>query len=348
VSPPLILLDPYPRTRELIFRSVDWERLQACGTIVTHDGEGQMPSEMVDEHIAEAALVIGQTDLPAQRLERAARLKAILNVEGNFLPNVDYETCFRRGVQVLGAGPAFALPVAEFALGLALDAARGITGGDRAFRAGEERYGLAGNHDAFLLTEAPVGFVGFGHLGRALLPLLQPFRPRIRVYDPWLPDGYLREHGAMPAPLDELLGCSRVVFVLAGVTRENRGMIGARELALMPDGAVLLLISRAPVVDWEAFLAATRSGRLRGATDVFPEEPVAGDDPVRDNDHLILSAHRAGGLREALYRIGEMATDDAQLLLADLPPVRMQPARRETVGRLRSTPGRTYPEGSDR
>ena len=130
--------------------------------------------------------------------------------------------------------------------------------------------------------------------------------------------------------------------MLAGVTADNQAMIGARELALIPDGAAMLLISRAGVVDWQAFTEAAASGRIRAATDVFPIEPVAPDDPVRGNMNLLLSAHRAGGMRQVFRRIGEMVVDDAELVLRGLPPVRLQAARPETVGRMRSIPGRSY------
>jgi phosphoglycerate dehydrogenase-like enzyme len=337
----LILFDPQPRSRAMLFSDEDWNRLAAAAEIVA-DGEGRMSDAVVERHIAEASLIVGQTDLPAVRIEKAARLKAVINVEGNFLPNVDYAACFARGIQVLSIAPAFALPVAEMALGLALDLARGITPADRAFREGSEAYGLPGNRGAHLLTNSAVGLIGFGNLGRALLPLLMPFRPKLRVFDPWLPEGYLREFGLEPASLDEVMSQSRTVFVLAGVTTENQAMLGAREFALMPDGASLVLMSRAAIVDWQAFTAAAASGRIRAATDVFPAEPVADDDPVRKNPGLLLSAHRAGGMEEVFRTIGEMVVDDALLILAGLPPVRLQPARRETVGRMRSPPGRSY------
>lgn len=340
----LVLFDPFPRSRQLIFTEALWQRLIGRARVVAHE-DGRMPAEMIDRHIGDAEIIIGQTDLPAERIEAAPRLRAVINVEGNFLPNVDYAACFRRGIQVLAVAPAFAAPVAEMGLALALDLARGVTAADRAFRSGEERYGLAGNHQAFTLAGCDIGLVGFGNLGRALLPLLEPFRPRIRVFDPWLPEGYLREFGVIPASLDEVLRASRVVFILAGVTAENRGMIGEQELALMRHGAALVLLSRADVVDWSALMRATADGRIRAATDVFPEEPMAADDPVRRNPNLLLSAHRAGGLREAFHRIGEMVVDDALLILAGLPPVRLQAARLETVARLRSKPGRSYGKG---
>ena len=104
---------------------------------------------------------------------------------------------------MLCASPAFADAVAESALGMAIDLARGIGAADRAMRAGREAYGLDSNAGAFLLTGAPVGIVGFGDLGRALRRLLAPFRCPVRVFDPWLPAEAIRREGAEPAALDD-------------------------------------------------------------------------------------------------------------------------------------------------
>lgn len=340
-SEPIIIFDPYPRSKELIFRQTQWQRLQSLGRIVCHD-ENPIPSEIFDRHLPDAVAVIGQTDLPAERLERATKLKAILNVEGNFKPNVDYDACFRTGVQVLSAAPAFALPLAECALAFAIDLARGITIADREFRVGREKYGLESNREAFLLTGSEIGLIGFGNLGRALLPLLAPFHCHIKVFDPWLPDEFIKDHHCEPAGLDDLLSTSKVIFVLAAVTSKNEGFIGERELFLIEPGSVVLLMSRAAVVDFPAFLRCVEEGRFQAATDVFPVEPVPPDDPVRRIEGLLLSAHRTAGMREAFYRIGDMAVDDLALILSGLPPVRMQAARRETVALYRSKPGRSY------
>jgi phosphoglycerate dehydrogenase-like enzyme len=338
---PIIIFDPYPRSKELIFRPQQWDRLQTLGRVV-HAGQGRLDADAVDTHLPQAAAIIGQTDMPTDRLDRAQNLKAILNVEGNFLPNVDYETCFQKGIQVLAAAPAFALAVAESALGFALDLARGITAADRDFRAGIEEYGLAGNRDTFSLRRADVGLIGFGNLARALVPLLAPFHCHIRVYDPWLPDAYVRDHHCQPASLEDVLSASRVIFILASVTTENEGFIDEEHLALIQQGAAVILVSRAAVVDFKAFVRHVKEGHFRAATDVFPVEPVPPADPVRQVPGLLLSAHRTGALRDSFYRIGDMTVDDLSLILAGLPPVRMQVARRETVARLRSKPGRSY------
>ena len=141
-----------------------------------------MADEEVERLLPEVVLLIGQTAMPRARLERAPRLKAIFNVETNLLPNVD---CQERNVLVLSPTSAFATVVAESAVAMAIDLARGISAADRAFRRGEERDGLAANKGSFQFTGAPVGLVGFGDLGRAVRSLLVPFKNPVAVYDPW-------------------------------------------------------------------------------------------------------------------------------------------------------------------
>ena len=134
----------------------------------------------------------------------------------------------------------------------------------------------------------------------------------------------------MPATLDETLARSRFVFVLATVTDESRHLLGARELDLLPDGARLVLVSRAPVVDFPALLARVAEGRLLAGIDVWPEEPVAADDPARGLEGLVLSAHRAGGIPEAFPSIGDMVRRRPD-------PDRPGPAARPYAGRRART-----------
>lgn len=122
-----------------------------------HEG-GPVTEEIFGEKAAKAEIIIGQIDLPEPRLKRATSLRAVFNVEGNFLPNIDYAYCFRHGIRVLNISPVFAEPVAEAALGMAIDLARGITRSDRHFRQGTEQYGLAANAEAFSLFRQAIGF----------------------------------------------------------------------------------------------------------------------------------------------------------------------------------------------
>jgi phosphoglycerate dehydrogenase-like enzyme len=345
---PVILFDPFPRSAPLIFTPDAQRRFEQLGHVVglAESAQGKLPDDLVEATLPAAHVVVGQTLLDAARLSRAPRLAAIVNVEGNLAQNVDYGECFRRGIQVLSIAPVFAQPVAEMALGLALDLARGITHADRLMREGREEYGLAGNRDAFVLRGATLGFIGCGNLGRALIPLLAPFRARLLIHDPWLPDAVVRELGGEPASLDVVLREPRVIFALAGVTEENRGMLDRSRLETIRKDAVFLLLSRAGLVDFDALIDLVAAGRFRAATDVFPIEPVDPDDRVRRVEGLLLSAHRAGGLPSALATIGEMVVDDLDLILHGLPPQRLQAARPETVARWRNPPGRTYAPGT--
>ena len=178
-----ILLAPAPRLVADIFDSADLGELRALGELTVIE-PASVTDKLFEEYAADTEIIIGQIDLPESRLKKARSLRAIFNVEGNFLPNVDYGYCFRNGIRVLNISPVFAEPVAEAALGMAIDLGRGITRSDRKFREGAEHYGLAANQDAFSLFRQEVGFVGMGDLGRAILPLLRPFNCRVRAYDP--------------------------------------------------------------------------------------------------------------------------------------------------------------------
>ena len=345
---PVILFDPWPRSADLIFHATMQARFLALGEVVgwAESAQGKLPDDLVEAHLEHVVVMVGQTDLDAGRIARAPALRTVINVEGNFGQNVDYAACFQRGISVLGIAPVFAQPVAEMALGMAIDLARGITRGDRLMRSGEEQYGLAGNRDAFVLREQTMGFIGCGNLGRALIPLLAPFRPRLLIHDPWLPDGLIRELGAEPASLDQVLSEPRVIFALAGVTADNQGWLNRERLQAIRSDAVFLLMSRAGIVDFDALVDLVAQGRFRAATDVFPVEPAPADLPARQVEGLLLSSHRAGGLPSALAAIGEWVVDDLRLILSGLPAQRLQPARAETVTRWRNPPGRSYTPGT--
>jgi len=334
----VILVDPYPRTLDQIFSLESRARLEALAPVSWNDGP---PADLrlVERRLPEIVAVVGQTALPADRLQRASRLRAVLTVEGNFLPNVDYSACFARGIDVLGIGPVFGPPVAEMALGLALAAARDIPRGDAEVRAGTEIHFDEGvNTDAFLLTGKTVGLVGCGNLALALLPLLRPFGCRILAHDPWLESEAVAALGAEPVELLDLFTRSRVVFVLSPVTTENAGAIGRDYFDAMAPGSVVVLVSRAAVVDWVALLDAADSGHIRAAIDVFPEEPIPATERARTTRGTILSAHRAGNVPEIWRRVGEMVADDLEALFAGRAPTRMQRADPATVGKLRSPP----------
>ncbi|MEM7442925.1 MAG: hydroxyacid dehydrogenase [Pseudomonadota bacterium] len=318
-----------------MFTAQDLARLHDIVDLVECD-QFTMPAELVDETLPSATFVMGQTAMSRERLDAAPNLKAILNVEGNFTGNIDYETCFERGIHVLSVSPVFTETVAEMALGMAIDLGRGISKADRDFHEGNEVFGGDSNLGTELLFDAPVGIIGYGDLARSFRPLLKPFRCPIKVHDPWLPDHVLIAEECQPASLGEVLASSRFIFVFATVTASNEGFLGVEQFASMQKGAKFILVSRAGVVNFDAMLDAVESGHILVATDVFPEEPMPAGHRVRDIEGILLSAHRAGAIDSVFKRMGTLLLGDMELMLRGLPPVGCKRAQRETVATLRS------------
>jgi phosphoglycerate dehydrogenase-like enzyme len=325
---PRVLVDPYPRRMQEIFSPVDLVRLDDTVEVVWGADE-PLASEAAGQALREALAVVCAGWRYGAALEQALKLEAIIDVGGGFPSTLDYELCFSRRIRVLTGAPAFAPQVAEMALGLALAASRDIVAGDRAMRAGVEGWGHAGNVGTFLLYGKQIGFIGFGSLAHALRALLAPFACPIAVYDPWLSQGYLRSAGVNPLALEQLLETSQVIFVLASPTTENMALLSRSLLERIQPGAVLALISRAHVVDFDALTELVLAGRFKAAIDVFPDEPLAPDHPIRHAPGAVLSAHRAGSVKEGLWQIGTMVVDDLEALVRGLPPRRLQLATPE-------------------
>lgn len=331
---PLVICAPEPRSLDLIFTPERRAELLSRYTLVETTADNV--ADLDDDVLRSARYILGQPPLSSQTLAKMTQLRAVLNVESNLIDNMPYEEVFQRGIYVLTTGAVFALPVAEMGLALALDLARGVSDADQKFQQGTEEWGGDGNQRAKLLTGSTVGIVGFGDLGKALRRVLSGFRCHVQVFDPWLPPSILKDHDVTPQDLTTVLETSDFIFVVASVTSENQGFLGAEAFARMRQGTAFILLSRADVVDFDALMAAVASGHIVAASDVFPEEPLAKDHPARSLSGFTRSAHRAGALDVAFKQMGDMVLEDMDLMDRDLPPLRCKRAERETARRMRS------------
>lgn len=153
-----------------------------------------------------------------------------------------------------------------------------------------------------------------------------------------MPDSLIKEAGATAATLKDVLANSDIVFIVAAATDSNQGGIGAAQFASMRKGASVVLLSRAGVVDFQALVDAVKNQHIRAASDVFPEEPVPKNDPIRHIPGFVLSAHRAGATDSAFKQMGHIVLEDMKLIDAGLAPKLCKRAERETVRRFRSMP----------
>ncbi len=331
-----VIIDPYGRRMEDVFSPADRERLHSLADVIWAKNE-PMPDEEIAKVASEVvAIVAGHWH--HGDFSRFPKLTAFLEVGGGHPSpaHFDYKSAFARSIRVLSCAPAFAPTVAEMALGLALASAREIAWTDGGFRAAdrEPNWSHSDLGTTFSLFDKPVGFIGFGSLARCLKPLLEPFRGPLQVYDPWLTDTYLRTQGVTPVDLDTLLKTSRFIYVLAVPTSANKHFLNREKLEMIRPDSVLLLMSRAHVVDFDAMTELLAQNRFRAGIDVFPEEPLAKDHPLRKLSNVVLSSHRAGAIREGIQNIGTLVVNDLEAIVAGKVPQQMQAAQPEFI-RLR-------------
>ncbi len=226
---------------------------------------------------------------------RAAPRLRLVQVLSAGYDAVDLEAARRAGVPVANNGGANAVAVAEHALMLMLAVSRRLIWQHASVAGGRWR----GNGPApriYELSNKALGIIGLGTIGKKVARLAQAFAMRVAYYDiARLAEDDEDGLGVRFRLLRELLSSSDIVSLHVPLDRSTRGMIGARELALMKPGAILINTSRGPVVEERALHAALSGGRLFGAgLDVFDPEPPHSGNPLLKLDNVVLTAHFAG------------------------------------------------------
>ena len=136
---PIVLIDPYPRTMDILFSKKNFDYLDKNFTLIKVPKKNK--KFFYNKYLPLAKYIIGQPDLPTELISKQKILKGIFNVESNFMDNMDYDYCFKKNIHILATSPVFAQPVAEMALGLTLSIARSIHIAHNDFIKGNEKYG---------------------------------------------------------------------------------------------------------------------------------------------------------------------------------------------------------------
>jgi D-3-phosphoglycerate dehydrogenase len=244
----------------------------------------------------------------ADLLRRAPNLLIVSSNGAGYDP-VDVEACTAAGVVVVNQSGGNANSVAEHALGMMLTLSKRIIEADRALRRDPNV-----NRNALMGTEAQgktVGIVGIGNVGRRLAELCKGlFGMKVLAYDPFLSASEIAARGAEKVELDDLLRRSDYVSINCPLTKDNRGMIGAREYALMQPHAYFITTARGFIHDEAALLEALRNKKIAGAgLDVWSKEPPPADHPLLQFDNVLASPHTAGVTREARLNMGKIAAE---------------------------------------
>ncbi|ERF84844.1 hydroxyacid dehydrogenase [Bradyrhizobium viridifuturi] len=244
----------------------------------------------------------------AELLKRAPNLLIVSSNGAGFDP-VDVDACTAAGVLVVNQSGGNANSVAEHALGMMLTLSKRIIQSDRRLRreANVNRNELIGNE----LKEKTVGIVGLGNVGRRIAELCKGLlHMKVIAYDPYLAADEMAKRGGEKVELDDLLRRADFVSISCPLDSKSRGMIGAREFALMQPHAYFVTTARGFIHDEKALEEALRDKRIAGAgLDVWAKEPPPPDHPLLQFDNVLASPHTAGVTREARINMGRIAAE---------------------------------------
>ena len=157
-----------------------------------------------------------------------------------------------------------------------------------------------------------VGIVGASHVGRLVLSMLKPFELRVLLYDPYISPLQARDMGATKVGMTELLAQSDVVSLHAPLLDATRGMLGAKELALMPDGATLINTARGALIDQRALESELVNGRLFAMLDTTDPAELPEDSPLFELPNVFLTPHIAGSLGTETQRLADQIVGEVE------------------------------------
>jgi D-3-phosphoglycerate dehydrogenase len=244
----------------------------------------------------DAVIVRSATRITRASMEQANGLR-VIGRAGVGVDNIDVPAATERGIAVLNAPSGNTISAAELTLALLLSLVRRVPAADRSMRAGEwDRKSFQGSE----LHGKTLGLVGAGRIGGEVARRAQAFGMRVLAYDPFLSEERAASLKMELAALEDVLANADVVSVHVPLTDATSGLLDADRLAGMRPGAFLVNAARGGVVDEAALVQALRSGHLAGAAlDVYAEEPLPADHPLRGVENLVLTPHLGAATAEA-------------------------------------------------
>ena len=273
--------------------------------------------------LAKSAEVVIASTAPMSRefLQELPQLKGIVRL-GIGVDSVDLDAATDLGIVVANVPDFCQDEVAEHALGLLLAVSRKIVMADRLTREGKW---VAGIQESMLpirrLRGQTLGLVGFGRIGRRLAGIAQALGLRVIATDPYVSPDAAQAAGVSLMPLQELLPQADIVSLHVPLTDETRCLIDSDAFELMKHGAILINVSRGPVVDEVALEEALADGDLGGAgLDVLETEPARIPHPLLDFDNVVVTCHYASCSLEAYADLRcSVSEQTAQILRGEFP-----------------------------
>jgi phosphoglycerate dehydrogenase-like enzyme len=319
---PTIALAMLDGLLEHAFSADHLDRLRSVGDLLDERPLTDFADDRSARLLAQADVLVGHWGCPtltAEAVRRAPRLRLFAYAAGTVKWQVT-DAVWEREVVVTSAAAANAVPVAEYTLAMVLLAGKGVLLAREAQRDPDVRVPL----DPMRIGNAGkrIGLVGASHVGRLVIELLAPHDLQVAVYDPYLTSEDAERLGVhLVEDLDELCAGVDVLSIHAPDVEATRGMIGAEQLARLPDGATLINTARPALVDTAALEAELRSGRIAAVLDVTDPEPMPPGHPLLSLPNVFVTPHVAGAAGNELVRLAELAVTEVERFAAGHPPL---------------------------
>jgi D-3-phosphoglycerate dehydrogenase len=290
--------------------------LEADSRLQVEDYSSRSREELRDGLAGAGGLIVRSGTQADEELLAAGDSLRVVGRAGVGLDNIDLEAATRQGVAVMNAPAGNTVSTAELAFALLLSAARKIPAADRSLRSGDwDRK----THRGAQLSGKTLGVIGAGRIGAAVIQRARAFGMNVIVADPYLTEERARDMYVELMELDDML--PRVDFLTLHVplTRETESLLDARRLALLQPHAVVVNAARGGIVDENALAEALRDGRIAGAAlDVYENEPLGEDHPLRGAPNLVLTPHLGAATHDAQREVAiEIARSVRAALLDD-------------------------------
>ena len=292
-------------------------RLRQVGELHFAAGDSNLTSADLANVIGGFDIVVtgwGAPKFTPEVLAAADKLRLIVHSAGT-IKRLLPPPVFAAGRRVTHVAAALAPPVGEMTLLLIMLSLRRLSEIDAAFRD-------SGWHAArqFLIGQEiagkRIGIIGASQTGREAIRRLLAMDAQIWLYDPYVDAAAANALGATKVDLETLMRQCPVVSLQAPATDETYHMIGARELSWLQDGAVFVNTSRGHLIDEAALAAELKTGRFIAALDVFQQEPLPDDSPLRGLPNVLLTPHISSHTEQARKRQGQFAVDEIERFLA--------------------------------
>lgn len=315
----ILVAVPEPLCSRILTKEAKALLLQKASVTWNEDGRNWTGSELAVRLSGIDGLLTGWgiTCLTGEVLAGADRLRIIGHSAGSvkgFITPAVYD----KGIVVTHAASRIADSVAEFALTMALV---GLKRPDL-FSAQMHQGLLWEQNPSVALREIAgmkVGILGCGYVGQRAIRLFRGVGALVWVYDPYLTPARAQELGVVKAELQDVLRSCAVISVHLPSTDETYHMLGADEFAMISDGAVFINTARSWILDELALTTELAKGRFRAALDVYDQEPLPPDHPLRRMDNVLLTPHIAGRTEESYRNLLGTVIDELLRFFAGQP-----------------------------